>query len=781
MSLRRIIDLVESSQLLLEHIVTNPEAIEAYVDGFAKDVTHEAGKMWFKKTLRKALFNDDTILSHMNHEALNARELETLPDYAKKAIENGEDIYAFVPENPDLDDLSQRLAHIVDWFNSLHEVASRESSNAIEKEDAVISSRMLGKLLKMNLDQIEKVSEEWFARMGSRVSKVKSIEGGEILHEWPNGYYAIRYTSKTTMMQDGQDLQNCLRSGTYWAQVADGSQMVIGIRKPNDEAVVGMRIYVGEKKLAEAKGKNNKPVSSDYVGYVVDLINKLNVDASGNEDLKNSGIVMHNGRAGSFEDVAELVFDESGVKLWKAGNQFRGAVGNAVVDGAFRLGGLVGAVIVDALDIRNPGAIPPVLNAFTKTTDLPVSLTASLRERLERSGIFFKDGRFGTIAEVGEPVNTTSTHDLYRLVVNGEDDLIFAVGKADTSVVRMELNDSGMIHSVAGARDVENLSDLLNASGRKPAFYFEKAGLFDQRIFFNGKTYGPIEEVGQVFVKDHDVMIYTLRKARLWVAKSGNEDYAMFKLTGSMHRFDAVSVHGNGPKMLRAARSIIEHEQPELLEKPERFGVVALPDQVITNRVDFFKRAHDIRNYFQGENYNQFDHDQKKSDSMQKQVSSFVDAEAEREPFSVEDAEKILEIVGASGKTFVLDHTDTATIYDMSVKSYDLYLPWARIMVADGLPFNPKDDIVVKDMRQGLIDAKEWVEKNPGKYKIVDMTYSYAKLMGLEDEMRALRATIEASMENLKNKVEKRLENPDEFATDLSSRFAAMNAKRKLS
>lgn len=781
MSLRHIIDLVESEQFLFEHIVTNPEEVDAFVNGFAKDVTPEAGKAWFKKTLRKAIFNDDTILSYMNPDALSTKEIEALPDYARRGIEDGENVFAFVPENPDIDDLAQRLAHIVDWFNSLHEIATREPTNAIEKEDAVISSRMLGKLLKMNLEQIEKVSEEWFARMGSRVSKTKSIEGGEILHEWPNGFYAIRYTSKTTMMQDGQDLQNCLRSGTYWSAVADGSQMVVGIRKPNDEAVVGMRIYVREKKLAEAKGKNNKPVSSDYISYVVDLINKLNVDASGNEDLKNSGIVMHNGRAGSFDELAELVYDDGGVKLWKAGNQFRGSVGNTVVDGSWRYAGLVGSILVDAIDMRHPGAVPQVLNAFKASADAPVDVTRSILDRLENVGVFDSNGRFGTIAEVGTPAGSAKTHDLYTLETNGET-FVFAVGKTDASIVKFELGDNGYIVHMTNDRGVDDVAEILNASGRRPSFAFERQALFDRQVFFNGEKYGPIEEVGKEFAREGDVTIYTLRKARVWIAKSADDDFAMFRLAGASHRFDAVAHHGrNTPRMLRAARAIIEYYQPEDLPNPERFGVVTLPNQIVTNRKDFFKQAQVIERFFRGETDDQFgDGDERSSGSMRGQVLSFLAAESEKAPFTREEAEKILDMVGVGEKTLMVNRYDTAKVYDLTVNRYDIHFPWARVFAKDHLPIEMTDDLVTRDLRRAMIDAKEMVERNPGIYRLVGMTFGYASMLGLEDEIRALRRVVAQTEQDLQDKTSERLANPEKYATDLSSRFAAMNAKRKL-
>ncbi len=304
---------------LIEHIVVNPEAVEQ----LARDASEAPNipafaKEWVFKRVRQHVMNDARLLSGLQRHEISSTD----PKYAQDAMAAGQPVFMLQPNRDVVQQFMGRISHLGDFFQSLEHTVSNApvaaldgQINRVAVEDHREAEKTIQKLPRMTIDQLEEFANRWMARAAKRVSSL-SKEGGEVIATWPDGYYAIRFTDANAMKRDGADLQNCLARGLYWDRVEDGSQMVVAIRKPNDEAVVGMRFSVRGMLVQECKGKNNDPISVGYVGYVVDLLNKLKATAQKNSDLEAVGIMSNNGVWGSFKDIAHHLVSEDGVDIY---------------------------------------------------------------------------------------------------------------------------------------------------------------------------------------------------------------------------------------------------------------------------------------------------------------------------------------------------------------------------------------------------------------------------------------------------------------------------------
>ena len=411
------------TNLLFEAVVANPDAIERYVSRFIHRTTPQIGRTWFAKKLRTALLNTPELLRPVTEPSSN------YPPYANDALERGEPVYVFDPRQETLAQAASTYAHLTDWFNALDEVANRPGENAVEQEDALIAKRELSKIMHYDPQQATERADNWFKHMGTRATGSK--QGVEIVLQWPDGYYAVRYTDKETMMRDGSDLQNCLAQGYYWDAVQKGTGIVYGIRKPTDEAVVGIRVipeqvrqagnWKGETdpaQLVECKGKNNKPVSLNYQPYVVDFLNHLGAYPN-TRDLEPAGIFLHDGKFGSYDDIAETLYDQDGLKVRKAGvhvdvayqmphmDEFDGSLhADLRVSGNLSLGG---------------GGIPeefPIAQLLTALNLLDVAPDERAAQRLDRDGVVYNydTKKYGMLLDVGAELGR---YEHYRSVSLG--------------------------------------------------------------------------------------------------------------------------------------------------------------------------------------------------------------------------------------------------------------------------------------------------------------------------------------------------------------------------
>jgi hypothetical protein len=765
--------------LLFEANVANADAIDMWVGELARECDPEQGKQWLTKKLRKQVLNTPELMAKIDPENLTTE----YPDYILKAAERGEDIYFFEPERFG----TQQIAHIIDWFNAMHDVVQRQPTNPVEVQDKVLTDKALGKLMKLNVADAVEAADEWFKHMGSRTKGEKiEREGVEVVLEWPDGYYAVRYTDKNTMMQDGHDLQNCLRQGYYWDAVQKGSTFVYGIRKPTDEAVVGLRIVkktemtslsgktASSIALGEIKGKNNKPVGPNYRRYAADLLTHLKVPHSVHDDLKGAKLYSNDdGRYGTFEDLAKLVIDADGVKVYQVGNDITAHVDGNVLDFTNSGEGISGDGAGD------PVALLKALNAM-KTKP-----TKEFAGALARQFIYYTDGKYGDPRTIGTALGNAAGIDMFEVDAGV---FLYKGDKRVAHIIVSEQEIQAIRYSVRDDSDLIDdsaLSQILNALGKRPASSFEPEGLRNAGLVYDGERYGTVDELGVAVGDD----VYQIGKRKVWVILGSRGSIEqMAKMVGNT--FVVSSRDDVQPPILRVDptisnfRPVVAAIKPKKVKDPLALGVIYDGEDVYADRAGLFKamKKHAVTVRDQRVQVQMLDH----REVVVRQIDEALKIEGRVSGFTRKELDFIHKYSKAKQPLFMIPTQEQ--MYDLTIKRVQFNFPKRLVyllMLLTSDTRTDKDDLkhfknlVATEMRAGIAKAIEIVGEQEGYYT-TDIHSSFPTAYGLVREYDELQSVIKAAKKAVDAKVAERQANPDKYATDLTSRFAALNAIRNI-
>lgn len=419
--MRRHITLVSASaapsaRRLLEHVVANPDTVTAYIDRFVQRTKPEAAQAWLVKRLRAQLSNEASLLQVIPHG--EAELLAGVPDYVHRQVAQGGPVYRFVPGATAVGQFSSVVDHLVDWFNALHQTVAAPADNALAIQDRQRAERALAGLGKISFADATRVADAWFRNMGSRVQRDKA--GVAIIERWPDGYYAVRYTDLATYKSDGAILQQCLESGTYWRELTAGTMAIFVLRKPNDEpvATVGCDRRGGRLGLSQLKGKNNKPVQPVYSKYLAELLTRLQIvpEPAGQTDLEAAGLSYNAATKtyGDFAQVADLVVNRAGLKVWATARRFLASVHGQRIGGVFAGNQIAG---IDHLDAHPPSRD----NLLLLLNGLALDPTAEFAETLRGvdgfADIYCNAGKYGVAAAVGTPISVPAGYAMYAVPV----------------------------------------------------------------------------------------------------------------------------------------------------------------------------------------------------------------------------------------------------------------------------------------------------------------------------------------------------------------------------
>jgi hypothetical protein len=530
--MRDYIDIIETIALN-EAIVTNPDDIDKWVKPLIDLCKPEQGKQWLTKKVRQKILNDEGLLVQANP---TESELAKMPDYVKKAFDEGKPVYTVSFGSSVMLALKDKLQHIVDWFNALNSVAHKDATNAVEVEDKVIANKELSKLPRYDVDAATKTADAWFNHMGTRIKSVDEQEGARVVARLSGGFYAVEFTSKEGMIRDGKHLQNCLQQGHYWQSVENGSMQVYSIRKANNEAVVGIRIANG--KLAEVKGKNNKPVIHAYITPVVEFLNFLKVPAgeASDIDLSSSDIVVSNGRYGTLDDLSTDI--GNGVKVLvmtspRSGNvTTRIAKGDHVLKAMFAtvvdIGNTPIPVAVDILNyvMKKDAFDPKMMETFASLSTTGSRVYSSPSHNYsDYQGLWVSQKGYGTVRDVSTSVNglpkgfeafpsDNGSQKSYEMYYNGE--LLGVLTSEGDS-------NHGGLGNLNRVASLETLAELLNKLAIDPIGANE-----DQRntihlyqrlgLFWTGEKWGTMDVCKPVLEENDETLWYvgTVRKRAMF-------------------------------------------------------------------------------------------------------------------------------------------------------------------------------------------------------------------------------------------------------------------------
>lgn len=513
---------------LTENVVVNVDDVTKFAERMAASVKAPECKAWFAKKLRGFILNDASIMDRVPPQEIH----KGMPAYVLQAAEKNEPVYSFSPVSPNLlaKNFDDRIQHIKDFFDSLYDVASAEpnADNPVEVEHQVVAKKILSKLQKMNLPQVEQAHELWGERAGRQVKNM-SKEGCEVAITFGNGFYWVRYTDLNTMKRDGQDLQNCLRTGNYWEAVQKGTQAVYGLRTPSSEAVVGVRVLLtGTPEIVECKGKNNLPALPEYVPYILALLKKLGVK-NASADLKNAGIHVNNGTYGTFEDIADVVYDKDGTKVMRVDEsdsmRYLVRVRRHQFWARSKDGVLTELTGLERLPL-------PVIVAGLDAVGLPASGTplAALAEL----GIFPSDKGYGTIDEVGKTV-WTGMSDGDRAVSTMRDGsgYLFVFRNDVATRLTVEKKVIFQLPRLADSAFLRYAIPAFNAAKVRLSVAKDREEMWPIGLISTRKGYEPIDEVSKVVYKFNDtqlreVVAPTFLKGKIYSLAIPNSNYVTF-------------------------------------------------------------------------------------------------------------------------------------------------------------------------------------------------------------------------------------------------------------
>lgn len=778
--------------LLLEANVANVEAIDAFVAAYMKKCELPQGKVWLKKKLRTFLLNSPEYLTRLDPKNISIK----LPDFATAALEKGEEVFVFDP-NGRVTEMKDSLQHVLDWFDAMHRTieAGADSMNDVATNDFRMTQKEVEKLQKINLGQITAAADAWFNHMGTRLRGVKKeIAGVEIIHTWPDGYYVVRYTDPQVMRLDGRDLQNCLQHGNYWSQVRHGTNQVFGIRKPNDEAVVGIRTEkkewrsseiraalaagksaeeAGTWELVECKGKANKPPIDAYIPYVVDFLRLMkNINIENNSDLKAAGVFYSNGNFGSFADVAELVYQNGRDNVYRTDDEFRAN---------FR-----GETFRGNISDNEVASISPVETAAPVLILLNLPPTQTLMRTLANNNIYYQEGKYGTPQTIGKHIGDTSSHKLYEtsgwvFAYNDEKDLALRIGTNG-----LVDGKSGGISSIDSIGKINtrtpDLIAILNLIGLAPLLNIETSNLFDRAICWNGAQYGRYDEVGTEEIALADQTAYRLGDRQMWLIAHNTGGEALIGTSQGTMR--VLKNENSNEEIGASVRWLAAHHQPKVLERANDYGAISLPNGrgIIATKQTLFDHLDTMTSVMTHpvEGTLQYDPESTPAQVMLRILTGIL-FEDDHSRLSKDEVAKLTEAFRANPQAPLwAARTDVTELFDITVYKYRLHFPLALTTVFDALHL-PVPKVAKAQMKTALKRAMALLSK----YEHLDLETNLSDAsvfedLGLDAEWDAFKTAAKQHKAASKPHREDRLNNHDKYATDLSSRFAGLNAKRKI-
>lgn len=743
------------ARLLLETVLVNPEAVAKYIEPFAAMVTDPPAKDWFRKKLRAYLINDPTLLQQVTDQ--NSR----FPDYANTALANGVPVYQFDAKHAGLAPLRNKFQHIADWFNAMHHVSTRVPANQVEQNDQVISEREYAKIMKYSPDVAYQRADEWFRLMGTRVTGEKT--GVDVVKVWPDGYYVVTYTDANTMKIDGNDLQNCLRYGNYWEDVEDGSNAVYGIRKPTDEAVVGIRVQLGKNPMVvECKGKNNEPVINAYRPYVISFLTDLHIPPQPytlDVDLGHAGISYHNGVYGTFRDVS-TPSTVDGVQLWRGSNRIEAEYQN--VQWTLGLDSLFNTSENVIASIQSEPEAPPNLTTHVLNA---VHIPPSPSLLLYKEGILYntRTKLYGSFETVGTVLFKRGT---WKVVSLGDKHYLLQAGK-----VVLEANGGKTIDELGGHATENAFMTFLNAVKLPPSIPIERY-LAKIDVVYDGAFYGLLKDMAKVLIEYERSHLYELgsTKRKRWYVKDREGADVMTPM---------LMLYGTN--QLTLPTGSVSHDQGELIRRlirlkrfkklvPEdaapEINVLVIPGVVITDYADLADNLPAVATA--------------KTSTVNNMPYVHIDPDLDRfvshtpgdVGHLVEQIPKVM--LPKERVTFMI--SSQREIFGTSVREVEIVFPLAaaELVAALNRQRAPMPDVLVDAIQQGVDQAMAALDKHPDDLFKLD-----AGTRRIQRTTYELRTKIEQHNSRLHTSLEDKLEKVQD-KTDMGSRFAALNMMRKL-
>jgi hypothetical protein len=252
---------------LNERNMYDTEGIDNWIEYLARKQDVDEIKTWLESKFRKYVINDYP----------GAELLTEVPTYAddwlKKALERGEEVYS--------------VDNAMNMDGNLADLAYRLTSFL----DEICPSREFFKFVKMPVQDLIRKEEDYRA-------KRLRIEGVEVEYKYPDGFKWVNLLTHDAVLNDGEELANCLRVHTYLSALAikNGKEKIFSLRDSGDRAKAMMGYDTSEDRIDQIRGFANKEVPVKYQSYCIDFLNRKKFRSVNTDELWNINATYQDGK-----------------------------------------------------------------------------------------------------------------------------------------------------------------------------------------------------------------------------------------------------------------------------------------------------------------------------------------------------------------------------------------------------------------------------------------------------------------------------------------------------
>ena len=269
-----------------------------------------------------------------------------LPDWAIKALGNGQKVYEF-DSNKMTEQMRHDLTTIRDFLYSAAEsyvdktvVAIKEIKQTDKKKKPKVRLDYLKTSNEYDtFDKTLEAAEKWHKHMAEIAAKKsknekmyqKSLSGTTLIMDLPNGLKAYQLTTPQALDFESEYMGHCVGKGGYDKDVTDGGTNIYSIRDENGEPHATLEVREGA--VYQCKGKGNKTPVRRYLPAIQEFVETQKLEIK--HDMKNVGLIKQDGKYYSIYDLPDGFEVKGDVDL--SGMDLRGINLNIKVEGTLYL------------------------------------------------------------------------------------------------------------------------------------------------------------------------------------------------------------------------------------------------------------------------------------------------------------------------------------------------------------------------------------------------------------------------------------------------------------
>lgn len=278
-------------EITARNVLFSPKLLDV-INYMGQDAANEKVEKWINSNFRNWLINDFKSTKTIK------RYTSKHPIWVKIALDRKETIYYIEPTKKEI----ETFYDLVHYLNT-------------EK----------GNISRMSVDQVIQKTNTW-------KQEVTKNDGVQVIHEYPNGYRWVQVISKSALLQEGKEMQNCIRdfnTGT-----------IFSLR--NEKNKPHVNIELKSTTITQIKGRQNKPPIEKYHKYILSFFNDklISFYDINQTDLFKMGLVYNGIKVEKLDDknatneisLTELQLQDKKVTVKNMEITFGGKLENATLN-----------------------------------------------------------------------------------------------------------------------------------------------------------------------------------------------------------------------------------------------------------------------------------------------------------------------------------------------------------------------------------------------------------------------------------------------------------------